>query len=121
MDGEQLRAEWGALSAAVARELTEWRAAHPKATLAEIEHVVHETMSRLQVQVLSDLAHASAATDLTATEAARPRCPSCETVLEPRGQQEREVLPARQAAALRLRRSYAVCPTCGVGLFPPGC
>jgi hypothetical protein len=121
MDGEHLRAGWEALSAEVARELTEWRAAHPKATLAEIEQVVGEALSRLQAQVLSDLAHASAAADLRerpATE--RPRCPECDGALAPRGQQEREVLTPRQAARLRLRRSYAVCPTCEVGLFPPG-
>lgn len=121
MDGEHLRAEWGALSAEVARELTAWRVAHPKATLAEIEQVVYETMSRLQAQVLSDLAHASAAADLSAGPTMEgPRCPGCSGVLAPRGQQEREVLTPRQAARLRLRRSYAVCPTCGVGFFPPG-
>jgi uncharacterized protein with PIN domain len=121
MDGEHLRAEWRAVSEEIGRELTEWRTAHPKATLAELEQVVYETLSRLQARVLSDLAHASAATDLAATAGAeRPRCETCTVALEPRGQQEREVLTPRQAAALRLRRSYAVCPTCGVGLFPPG-
>jgi hypothetical protein len=121
MDGEHLRAEWGALGGEVARELTEWRTAHPKATLAEIEQVVFEAMSRLQARVLSDLAHASGAADLSETPAAeRPQCAACGGTLEPRGMREREVLPARQAKALRLRRSYGVCPTCGIGLFPPG-
>lgn len=121
MDGEHLRAAWGALGEEITRELTAWRVAHPKATLAEIEQAVYEAMSRLQAQVLTDLAHASAAADLPEQPAAeRPRCPECAGVLVPRGQQEREVLTPRQAATLRLRRSYAVCPACGVGLFPPG-
>lgn len=121
MDGEHLRAEWAALSADVAGELTEWRTAHPKATLAEIEQAVLEAMGRWQAQVLSDLAHASAATDLAEVSAGqRPGCPACGEALEPRGLRERQVLTPRQAAALRLRRSYGVCPTCGVGLFPPG-
>ena len=121
MDGEYLRVKWGALSADVARELTEWRAAHPKASLVEIEHAVLGAMGRWQAQVLSDLAHASAAADLAEAPAGeRPGCPSCGGALEPRGRREREVLTPRQAAALRLRRSYGVCPTCGVGVFPPG-
>jgi hypothetical protein len=108
------------LSGEVARELTDWRAAHPKATLAEIEQAVLEAMSRWQAQVLSDLAHASGAADLAATPPTeRPSCPSCGGALEPRGIREREVLTPRQAAALRLRRSYGVCLACEAGLFPP--
>jgi hypothetical protein len=121
MDGARLRTEWGALSAEVARELVDWRAAHPRATLAEIERAVDEAMSRVQARILSDLVHASPAADLTGTPVGeRPRCAACGTVLEPRGPQERAVLTPRQGAALRLRRSYGVCPTCGGGLFPPG-
>ena len=121
MDGQDLRTEWGALSAEVGRELTDWRAAHPRATLAEIEQVVYEAMSRLQARALQDLAHTSAAADLVGTPAAeRPRCPDCGGRLEPGGSQEREVLTSRQAAALRLRRSYGVGTACGSGLFPPG-
>src|SRR5688500_14586164 len=121
MDGERQPGEWVALSAEVGRELEAWRAAHPRATLAEIERVVLAAMGRLQAQALSDLAHASAAADLGETPAgARPRCPRCGGALEPRGQHEREVLTPRQAVALRLRRSYGVCPACGDGLFPPG-
>jgi hypothetical protein len=121
MDGEHLRAEWGALGAEVARELTEWRAAHAKATLAEIEQAVLEAMGRWQARVLSDLAHASGAADLAQTPPAeRPGCPACGGALEPRGLRQREVLTPRQASALRLRRSYAACSACGAGLFPPG-
>jgi hypothetical protein len=121
VDGEHLRTEWGALSAEVGRELTDWRAAHPRATLAEIERVVAEAMSRLQARVLRDLAQASAAADLSRTPAAeRPRCPDCGGPLEPGGRQERDVLTPRQAAALRLRRSYGTCTACGSGLSPPG-
>lgn len=121
MDGQHLRAGWEALSTEVAQELADWRATHPRATLAEIEQVVLEAMERLQARYLTDLVQASAAADLTAAPAAeRPGCPECGGPLEPRGQQEREVLTPRQAAAVRLRRSYGVCPTCAVGLFPPG-
>ena len=121
MDKQRLLAGWETLGAAVAEELADWRAVHPRATLAEIEQVVLAAMERLQARYLTDLAQASAAADLTATpRGERPRCPECGGGLEPRGQQEREVFSPRQAAAVRLRRSYGVCPTCTVGLFPPG-
>jgi len=121
MDGEHQRTAWEALSSEVGQELAAWRAAHPRATLAEIEQVVLAAVGRLQAQALSELAHASAAADLGASPAkARPRCPSCGGGLEPRGQHEREVLTPRQAAPVRLRRSYGVCAACGDGVFPPG-
>lgn len=121
MDGARLRTEWGALGAEVAQELADWRAAHPRATLAEIEQVVEAAMSRWRARVLSDLVHASPAADLAGTPVGeRPRCAACGSALEPRGPQERAVLTPGRPTPLRVRRSYGVCPTCGVGLFPPG-
>jgi tRNA(Ile2) C34 agmatinyltransferase TiaS len=121
MELEQRRAEWGSLAEEVGRELAEWRAAHPRATLAEIEEAVLTAMERLQARVLGDLAEASATADLARVPAReRPPCPSCGGRLEPAGRQDRAVQPARQRAPLRLRRSYAVCAACGGGLFPPG-
>ena len=118
---EQVLPGWQAASQTVARELAEWRRAHPKATLTEIETAVFEAMQKLQAQALGEVVHASSAADLAAQSAAdRPRCPTCGGQLEPRGRQRRRIRPARHRAALDLDRSYAVCATCGAGLFPPG-
>jgi hypothetical protein len=118
---EQILPGWQAASQAVAWELAEWRKAHPKASLTEIEDAVFEAMQKLQVQALGEVAHASAAADVAAQPAnERARCPTCGGQLEPRGRQRRKVRPARQRAPLDLERSYAVCATCGAGLFPPG-
>jgi hypothetical protein len=120
MDGERLRTGWAGVAAGVERELVEWREAHPRATLTEIEGAVLAALSRLQERYLSDLVHASAAADLRAPAAAPP-CPACGGPVEPRGgPKERRVLTPRQAAPLRLRRGYGVCSACGAGLFPPG-
>ena len=117
---EQILPSWQAASQAVAHELAEWRRAHPKATLTEIETAVFEAMQKLQVQAMGEVVRASAAVDLAAQSASeRPRCPTCGGQLEPRGRQRRRIRPARQRAALDLDRSYAVCATCGAGLFPP--
>ena len=121
MDLEQRRAEWQGVAEAVGRELAEWRAAHPRATLAEIEEAVQRSMERLQARYLEDLAHASAAAELATTAvAARPACPECGGGVAAAGRQERTVQPARQRVPLRLRRSDAVCTACGGGHFPPG-
>jgi uncharacterized protein with PIN domain len=118
---EHLLPGWHAASQAVAYELAEWRRAHPKATLTEIETAVFEAMQKLQARALDEVVQASSATDVAAQPVdERPRCPSCGGQLEPRGRQRRRVRPARQRAALDLDRSYAVCTTCGAGLFPPG-
>lgn len=120
-DVEQILPGWESASKAVAWELAEWRRAHPKATLTEIEAAVFEAMQKLQARALGQVVQASAAADVAAQPVdERPRCPTCGGKLEPRGRQRRTVRPARQRAVLPLERSYAVCATCGAGLFPPG-
>lgn len=118
---KQILPGWQAASQAIAQELAQWRKSHPKATLTEIEDAVFDAMQKLQAQALGEVVAASTAADLAAQPTdERRRCPACGGQLEPRGRQRRRVRPARQRAALDLDRSYAVCATCGAGLFPPG-
>ena len=56
---------------------------------------------------------------VTAAAAQRPRCPQCDRVLEAHGQETRQVVTTYEQT-ISLRRSYATCPSCGTGLFPPG-
>lgn len=121
MDGERLRDGWAGVAAAVEQEMVEWRVAHPRATLVEIEDAVQAALSGLQARYLSDLVHASAAAAGPADAAERLGCAACGgTVDLGGGAKERSVLTPRQAVPLRLRRRYGTCSTCGVGLFPPG-
>jgi YgiT-type zinc finger domain-containing protein len=113
-------ARWRVLSEEVLSGMADWRAAHPRATFAEIEAEVEAQLARLRVRLLEDAALASRAADLAAQPASeRPPCPACGQPLEPRGQQTR-TLTVRGDQAVHLRRSYAVCSACGTGLFPPG-
>ena len=103
----------------MAQELAEWRRAHPKATLTEIEGAVFGALQKLQAQALGEVVHASSTTDVAAQPTdERPRCPTCGGQLEPRGRQRRTVRPARQRAALNMDPIYTVCATCGAGLSP---
>lgn len=118
---ERLSVErWSEDAGAVWVGLADWRAAHPKATFREIEAELDKRLNQVRARVLADLALASAAADLRmASRAERPRCPSCGTVLHARGASNRTLL-TQGGAEVRLERSYATCPQCGDGSFPPG-
>ena len=95
----------------VAAELATWQKAHPRATFAEMEDGVRGILNRLRPQLLDQLTSAQPVPD--------GPCPVCGGALAKRGQRTRSVL-LEDGTMLPLRRSYAVCPTCGTGLFPPG-
>jgi YgiT-type zinc finger domain-containing protein len=108
-------AEWQALSEEAYSGMADWRAAHPRATFAEIEVAVEERLAGLRTRMLERAALASAATELRE----RPACPQCGGAVQARGKRTRRLtVPGDQV--VELERTYAVCPQCGTGLFPPG-
>ena len=116
---EDLDAHWHALSDEVITGMKEWRIQHPRATFQEIETALDERLARLRARMLQDAALASRAANLSAaSEQERPTCPQCGTTMEPRGQPSRELL-TNHDQTLELKRSYAVCPKCQLGFFPP--
>lgn len=117
MDQEMDR-DWQQLSEEVLSGMKEWRLAHPKATMREIEQAVEERVNRLRARLLEDVALASEARDWT-QEQERPRCPVCQTPLHARGKRVRR-LQTTGGLDITLSRSYGTCPECGTGLFPPG-
>ena len=120
MAGADWSARWRELSEDVLAGMQDWRAAHPRATFAEIEAEVETQLSRLRVRMLEEAALASRAADIAAHSwAARPPCPTCGQGLQPRGRRTRTVT-VRGDQAVQLTRQYAVCPACGTGVFPPG-
>jgi hypothetical protein len=113
-------ARWSEAAESVWTGMADWRAAHPKATFSEIETALDERLNQVRARVLADLAMASTAADLqAATRAERPRCAGCGSVLQARGPSDRTLL-TQGGAEVRLRRTYATCPQCGDGAFPPG-
>jgi uncharacterized protein with PIN domain len=113
----EMEGRWRELSEEVFTGMAEWRVQHPRATFSEIEAALDERLATVRARMLQDVALASAAADLTSA-AERPRCPECGHVLEAHGQEER-TLRTTHDRSITLRRSYARCPACGVGLFPP--
>ena len=93
--------------------MTQWRKEHPKATWAEIEAAVDERINQVRAQVLQDVVQMGESEDWRAIlQEERPRCTTC-------GKQKR-FLQTMGGEAVKLTRMYGICPTCGVGFFPPG-
>jgi DNA-directed RNA polymerase subunit RPC12/RpoP len=112
--------QWQELAEEVLSGMKEWRLQHPKATLTEIERALDGRLGRMRVRMLQDAAMASAAADIgEAQEAERPECPYCGAKLKGRGKQTRR-LSSQDEQMLILERSYGECPSCGLGVFPPG-
>jgi YgiT-type zinc finger domain-containing protein len=118
MDGEAEERRWQELVTEVGREMSEWRAAHPHASFAEIEAAVDARMDCLRARVLQDTVRAHPAAPGGDAAPERPVCPECGKHLVSRGTQRR-TLTVRGDQAVHVERRYAVCPACGAGLFPP--
>jgi RNase P subunit RPR2 len=113
-------ANWDVLAEEVLSGMKEWRLQHPKATLRQIEVALDVRLGKLRARMLQDAALASALANLKVAQAAeRPCCRECNTELVERAVAERQLV-TQHNQVLKLKRSYGVCPTCGVGLFPPG-
>ena len=109
------RAQWLAEADARFGVLEAWRAAHPTATWAEIEAAIDGELSQLRARMLGETAMTSDAADLRGE---RPRCPDCGEPLAPSGARPRR-LRTEHDRGIDLDRTYARCPACGAGLFPP--
>lgn len=107
------RARWLAEAEARFAALEAWRQAHPRATWQEIEAAVDAQLGPLRAQVVGETALVSDATDPGSA-----RCPDCGARLVRAGQRRR-TLRSEGDVPIELARTYARCPQCGTGLFPP--
>jgi len=112
---------WESLAAEVLVGIKDWRTQHPRATFTEIEQELDRKLSRLRTRLLEDVALASAAADgARASEGGSAvMCPTCGGALVARGQATRAVTVTHDQT-VTLPRAYAVCSSCGAGVFPPG-
>lgn len=117
---DEIDRRWEQLAHEVFTGMREWRLAHPRATLTEIELALDARLATVRARMLRDVALASAAADVhTTPPSERPACPACGHALTAHGMEER-TLTTQGDQSITLRRSRAVCPACGTGLFPPG-
>jgi len=99
-------------------EMETWRAAHPTATLAEIEAALDQRLATLRRQMLTDTVAKSPQAEWSSRPSeTRPQCPTCQVPLQPRGKRTRQLRTV--GGAVTFERTYGVCPVCGAGFFPP--
>ena len=99
--------------------MKEWRVAHPKATLREIEQEARKRVSRLEVYLIQGSAMENPTREWTGHEPEqRPTCPHGGEPLVARGKHVRK-LQATAGREVRLERTYGTCPRCETGFFPP--
>lgn len=91
--------------------LARWRAAHPEATLGEIEAAVDTHLSAWRAALIMETATAG-------MPAARPRCPGCGAAMQQVGTRSRTVRTAHEGVLTFTDPAWR-CPACGAGLFPP--
>ena len=102
-----------AMLAEAEAELQAWAAAHPAATLYELDLATERQLARMRAALLG----AVVATATTELAPARPACPDCGTPMQRAGRQERTVLLPYDEP-LTLTGSRYRCPACGTGLSP---
>lgn len=117
MNPEEMEQQWQHQSQQVARAMREWRQAHPKATLAEIEAEVDEQMNQLRARMIEDVAQASPLEQVAKGQMAST-CPQCGGRMQARGKHQRR-LQTQGGQKVTLTRQYQSCPLCGDSFFPP--
>jgi YgiT-type zinc finger domain-containing protein len=96
----------------IRRTLTNWHATHPDASFLEMEDAVEAQLHRLRASLLAEQTEQVFAPE-------QPTCRECGAQMVPRTERERRIVLGGDAT-VDLHRRYAVCPSCGAGLFPPG-
>ena len=115
---------WDTAMKEILSGLKEWRLAHPRVPMVELERETARRMSKLVARVVQDMALASDAADVGAARAHGEMetgqvCPQCGGRLQSRGKHARRLTGAHDQP-VELERSYLECPACGTGFFPPG-
>ena len=87
----------------VVKWMKEWRVAHPKATLREIEKELDERLSQLRAKLLTESAMSSEVTNWAKEEALV--CPECGQKMEKRGEEKRR-LKTGDGKGIELKRQY---------------
>ncbi len=117
MKPEELQKPWQEQAEEAMAAVAQWRVAHPKATLAEIEHAVDEQLNRLRARLIEQSAQASAAAGSEASQGLV--CQECGQPLQARGK-ARRTWQTQGGQQVEVERTYVTCPQCGGGFFPPG-
>jgi predicted RNA-binding Zn-ribbon protein involved in translation (DUF1610 family) len=117
MNEQEMSPQWQQQSQAVSKAIAQWRQAHPKATMAEIEKAVDEQMNALRARMIEEVALSSEAVS-SDQRSNSDHCPQCGQRMQARGRHQRH-LQTQGGQEVTLTRRYQSCPSCGYSFFPP--
>lgn len=95
----------------LATPLTVWRAAHPDATLDEIERTVDGHLATMRAALISQVA-------VQGPPAGKIVCPTCGARMHRHGKRT-VTRTTRNEGTLTITGDQYRCPACGAGIFPP--
>lgn len=98
----------------LARKMSQWRQANPKATLTEIERAVEAELAEWRRQLVQELVQEEAG-----GQPEVPDCPQCGQAMVKNGRRKRK-LQTKEGQTVQLERQQWRCLSCGATLFPPG-
>ena len=115
-DVRQARAvrEAEAVAAVGARKAVVWQAAHPRATMEELEVEILQLRQEFGAQLARILLEHREATH----PVPGPRCAQCGREMQYKG--DKPLHPRTTLGDLAIKRSYYYCSECDQGVFPPG-
>lgn len=115
MNSDEMKQHWQQQNQEADEAIIEWRKAHPKATLADIEAAVDKEMDRMRARMIEDVVHAQPTADV---EQPARTCPQCGERMHTRGNRQR-TLHTRGGQDVTLTRDFQSCPCCGYSFFSP--
>jgi hypothetical protein len=111
--------KWVSSYQQASQTVLDWRQENQRASFTDIENRVDEQLAKVRVEMIQDLAQASALTDIqNLPEEERPKCPACGKALAANGRQRRRLTTTHEQV-VELERSKGYCRGCRVSFFPP--
>jgi uncharacterized protein with PIN domain len=98
----------------MAQKAVAWQAAHPRATLEELE----EALLQLRAEFSQQLARVLLEQREAAQPVPGPRCPQCGQEMHYKG--DKPLHPPTTLGDVAFERGYYYCSECAQGVFPPG-
>jgi uncharacterized protein with PIN domain len=98
----------------MAQKAVAWQAAHPRATMEEMEEALLQLRAEFSQQLARVLLEHREATQ----PVPGPRCPQCGQEMQYKG--DKSLHPPTTLGDVAFERGYYYCSECDQGVFPPG-
>ena len=95
-------------------EYLAWEESHPRPDLTQIEDIA----LKLRKELGKEIAQMALEDQAVRTPVPGPNCPQCGQEMHSKGEKGNQL--ESRVGGLAMERGYYYCPTCKIGIFPPG-